>query len=121
MREWNGIKKRKDYLCIQREGKKIITNGVIVLYKNRMSDLQPQKLQPRFGITVSKSIGKAVMRNHIKRRIRSALDFIHHGGHTSKDCDYVIIARKNAVDMCFKKLLDNLLYALNKLGPDHNI
>lgn len=65
----------------------------------------------RLGITVTKKIGNAVLRNRIKRRLRAAgrdiLALHGQAGH-----DYVLIARSAAAEMPFGNLLDDLKQAL---------
>lgn len=68
---------------------------------------------PRFGLTVTKKIGKAVVRNKIKRRLREALRLTDHGGH--KDCDYVIVARLPALTCDFKRLGRDLQRTIKQL------
>lgn len=65
----------------------------------------------RLGITVTKKIGNAVVRNRIKRRLRAAgreiLPLHGQAGH-----DYVLIARTAAKTLPFAILLDDLQQAL---------
>ncbi len=48
---------------------------------------------PRFGLTVSRKVGNAVVRNRVKRWLREVL---RHRKHRVADVDVVIIARRNA-------------------------
>lgn len=61
----------------------------------------------RFGITVGKKLGNAVLRNKYKRKIKSIIDenkFIFPNG-----CDYIIIVRKACIGSSYIEMKDNLI------------
>lgn len=68
----------------------------------------------RFGIVVTKKLGKAVVRNKIKRRIREInkelLPYIHEG------YDIVLIPKKNTVDLSFEELKKSVEHIYNLAG-----
>jgi ribonuclease P protein component len=68
---------------------------------------------PRFGLTVTRKIGNAVVRNKIKRRLREALRLTNHGGRP--DCDYVIVARLPALTCDFVRLGQDLQRTIRQL------
>ena len=68
---------------------------------------------PRFGLTVTRKIGNAVVRNKIKRRLREALRLTNHGGH--QDRDYVIVARLPALTCDFVRLGQDLQRTIRQL------
>lgn len=69
----------------------------------------------RLGITVTKKIGNAVVRNRMKRRFRSlARDILPTLGIAG--ADHVLIGRAGGVERDFGKLRDELLKALCKVG-----
>nr|MDH3175590.1 ribonuclease P protein component [Bacillus pumilus] len=53
---------------------------------------QPNQDELRLGLSVSKKIGNAVMRNRIKRLIRQV--FLEEGHKLKQEKDYIVIARK---------------------------
>lgn len=61
----------------------------------------------RVGITVSKKLGKAVVRNRVRRRIREAYRLNEE--RFESGYDIVIVARSHAVEVSFQKLTDRLL------------
>lgn len=73
-----------------------------------------QGSNPRFGFTISRKVGKAVVRNKIRRRLRSALADI---AETDADprFDYVIIARTPASNHPFAQLKADLATALRRV------
>ncbi len=71
----------------------------------------PSDIAPRFGFTVTKKLGSAVIRNRIRRRLKEALrllpDLSARPGH-----DYVILARPAALDQAFPALQEDLARAI---------
>ena len=68
----------------------------------------------RLGITVGKKIGKAVVRNRAKRRLRELYRtnvHIMRGGY-----DIVMVARNSTVDVPYQKLVNDFNAAILKLG-----
>lgn len=64
----------------------------------------PQDIQPpRFGFTVTKALGNAVVRNRIRRRLRAAVSAVGVAA-ARPDHDYVIIARADAASLTFADL-----------------
>jgi ribonuclease P protein component len=71
----------------------------------------------RFGFTVTRKLGNAVVRNRIKRRLRHAVRAVAAAG-TRAGCDYVIVARPAAVSQPFADLQRDLSTALRRVhGP----
>lgn len=69
------------------------------------------------GIVVSKKVGKAVVRNRVRRRLREALRLTVQGrGLSLEAADVVIIARPEAALADYHELEHNLTHALKKSG-----
>lgn len=62
---------------------------------------------PRFGFTVTKQMGKAVVRNRMRRRLREAVRLTA-AVHARPDYDYVLIGRGAALDRDFQELTRDL-------------
>jgi ribonuclease P protein component len=68
----------------------------------------------RLGITVTKRIGNAVVRNRMKRRFRAlARDLLPE--HGLADTDHVLIGREGGVERDFGKLREELVAALGRV------
>ena len=98
------ITKRADFLLANR-GLRVARTGFVLL--TRPND----GLGTRFGITVTKKIGNAVVRNRMKRRFRVLLrEALPVAG--LADHDHVLIGREGGVERDFTALQGELAAAL---------
>ncbi len=85
--------------------------GFVLLVRDRQ-DGDPAK---RIGITVTKKIGKAVVRNRMKRRFRAlAREILPDRGIAGSD--HVMIGRSAGVERDFGELRAELVCALDRLA-----
>jgi ribonuclease P protein component len=82
------ILKRYEFLEFYASGKAVHSLGFILVYKSGLSG------GSRIGITVSRKVGHAVIRNRIKRRIREYYRL--HRVAAAKPWDFHMIAKKPA-------------------------
>lgn len=84
-------------------------DGYLVLYarKNRISG-------NRLGITVSKKLGHAVVRNRTRRRLREVYRLNEE--RFAPGWDIVVVARNRAVNAPFPRLTDSFLSLARKAG-----
>ena len=84
-------------------------NGYLVLYarRNRLGI-------NRIGVTVSKKLGKAVVRNRVRRRLREVYRL--HESRFLPGWDIVVVARGRAVDATFPELTKAYLGLAKKSG-----
>ena len=68
----------------------------------------------RFGITVSTKIGKAVVRNKIRRRLREIYRLNEEN--LNRGYDIVIVARRKSRDSEYMQLNDDFVFLTKKLG-----
>jgi ribonuclease P protein component len=103
------IKARADFLRL-RGGSKWNTPGFLIETKPARVPGGP----PRFGFTVTKKLGNAVVRNRIKRRLKEAVRkaqvSLARGGF-----DYVIVARPPAFDIPFERLVADVETGLKRV------
>ena len=84
-------------------------NSYLVLYA------RPNRLQQnRVGITVSKKLGKAHIRNRMRRRLREV--YRTHEDSFKSGWDIVVVARSRAVDAPFDKLPKGYLDLAERAG-----
>ncbi len=89
-----------------KEGKRKQVGGIVLIRATGTPGLT------RLGLIVSRSVGNAVTRNRVKRRLR----------HTVRDVrfqtgmDYIIIARASTVGVAYPKLIGWLDRALAELS-----
>ena len=86
-----------------------LANGYLVLYarKNRTE-------QNRVGVTVSKKLGKAVVRNRVRRRLREVYRL--HEEQFAPGWDIVVVARSRCIGADFGKLTNAYLSLAEKAG-----
>jgi ribonuclease P protein component len=83
--------------------------------KPRAADLAPAAVRgARFGFTVTKKLGGAVVRNRIRRRLKAAITLVA-DGIAKPDHDYVLVARLAAFDRDFEALKKDLERALHRV------
>mgnify|MGYP000163918367 FL=1 len=73
----------------------------------------------RVGFTATKKIGKAVVRNRCRRRLRAAAALCF-GKLALPNADYVLIARYSTAGVDFKELCRDLQYGVKKLNRQLN-
>jgi ribonuclease P protein component len=111
------LKRREDFLRLR--GGVRWSTGAFVIETKRRGEHSGAKVYaavgPRFGFTVTKKLGGAVVRNRIRRRLKEALRCLEPDaalpGH-----DYVLIARARASDLSFERLKQDLVRGLTHVN-----
>jgi ribonuclease P protein component len=100
------LTRRSDFLAANR-GLRVARTGFVLLANRN------EGLGRRAGITVTKKIGNAVVRNRMKRRFRALLRELlpEHG---LADTDHVLIGRENGIERDFAALRSELVVALGR-------
>jgi len=102
------LTRRADFLAANR-GTRVARPGFVLLSRPNGG------LGIRYGITVTKKIGNAVVRNRMKRRFRELLRAALPGGGLP-DHDHVLIGREGGVERDFALLASELAAALARAG-----
>lgn len=100
------LRRRADFVAANK-GLRVARPGFVLLaHRNEGHGV-------RFGITVTKRIGNAVVRNRMKRRFRALLREVlpEHG---MADTDHVVIGREGGIERDFGILRTELLAALER-------
>ena len=92
--------KRGGYLSLSRDGEKCHKKHLLCIYKKGGG------ARSRLGITVSKKVGTAVIRNRLKRVCREF--FRHNKGRLENAWDINIIAKRSAGTASRKQVLKSL-------------
>src|SRR5688500_10353590 len=83
------LRQRADYLAVQTDGTKTHGRHILGIARKR-SDSQ---LAGRLGLTVTKKVGNAVVRNRIKRMVR---EWMRLHGWVPPGWDIVVVAKDSA-------------------------
>ncbi|OCA82179.1 ribonuclease P protein component [Bacillus sp. FJAT-27225] len=111
------IKENKDFQKVFKKGHSTANRQFIVYVLKKEG-----QVHFRIGLSVSKKIGNAVVRNQVKRYIRQSMFEMKEW--LEPENDYVIIARKPAADMNFfdvKKSLVHVLKLAKVLKKDYSL
>lgn len=101
------LKKNEDFQNVFKHGKSF-ANRQLVLYYLQKKD-QPHI---KVGLSVSKKVGNAVVRNRVKRYLRQAFLELEH--QIEPEYDYVVIARVATKDIDFHQTKKSLTHVLFK-------
>ena len=100
------VKKSLDFDKVINNGKKISNNYYTIFY-NKMNNTYPL-----FGLAISKKIGKAHLRNKIKRQLRMLISnnkFLFSNGYY-----YIIMVKKGYLDISYSEKEKELINLIKK-------
>ena len=103
------LKTRADFRAVA-SGKRVSRRGFVLQARKSAFDRPP-----RFGFTVTRKIGNAVVRNRIRRRLKEAVRLA--GDRAESGTDYVLIGRRAALTLDFERLVTDLLSGMAALSP----
>ncbi len=108
MKHTISLKQNHEFRRLYSKGKSAVSPS-LALYcrKNRLG-------RSRLGITVGTKVGKAVIRNRTRRRIREA--YRTHEAQFAPGYDLVVVARVRAGHVRYRELERSLLQVSDKLG-----
>jgi ribonuclease P protein component, eubacterial len=92
-----------------RSGSSAANRQFVVYWKRK-----PGQPHFRLGVSASKKLGNAVVRNRMRRLVKEIVRL--HGGRIAPECDLVVIVRKDATQMEFDELERSLKHVLKKAG-----
>ena len=104
------LKKNKEFKRVYNNGKSHATRNLVIYYL-KSEDLENN----RYGLSVSKRIGNAVVRNKLKRRLREIIrDFEKEKDF--KGYDIIFIARKPVVKLDYQFLKKDVKKLYKKMN-----
>ncbi len=102
------VKKSSDFTTIIKKSTFFRGKGFVIYIKDSEFDYS------RFGISVSKKVGNAVIRNKVKRQLRSIIDASKKN--YQKNLDYIIIVKNGFLDYSFQEIKDNYEVIIRKIN-----
>jgi len=90
------VRRRAEYLALQRDGRRFHTPHLVLLRRPAVG------ARPRLGVTVSKRIGNAVVRNRVKRLVREV--FRVRQASIRPPIDLVVIAKPGAERLTYAQV-----------------
>ncbi|WP_248929328.1 ribonuclease P protein component [Paenibacillus hamazuiensis] len=107
MEKEHRLTKREYFDRVYRYGKSTANHQFVVYYMKRGGGEAF-----RLGVSVSKKLGNAVVRNRLRRVIKEIVR--HHADRIPPEYDFIVIARKPVVEMDYKEMEKSLLHVLRK-------
>lgn len=101
------LAKREDFNRVFRSGKSSANRQFVVYALHN-----PGTAHFRVGISASKKLGGAVVRNRLRRRVKEIMR--HHAPEIARHYDLVVILRKPVVDMDYHAMEKSLLHVLRR-------
>ena len=98
------LRKRSGFLAVQQRGQRVAGRN-LVLYVMLPTDGKSEK-SARLGITVSKKVGTAVVRNRVKRWVREGYRKIAQP--PPQGTDLVVIAKPSAANTSYRATAEEL-------------
>lgn len=105
MRRFASLRRTADFTRLRQRGRRVATANLTIF----RGDAHPADKRPLVGFTISKAVGKAVVRNTVRRRLSACLHELL-AGHAPQRL--VIIARPSAAAASYGALCAELARAL---------
>ena len=105
MKKINTLKSNLDFSRIIRKYKPYKFESFIIYIEKNTNDIY------KFGISVSKKLGNAVLRNKLKRQIKNIIDTKDY----QNNFNCIIILKRGILDKSFKQKEEELINAFFKL------
>ena len=115
MKKVNRLTRSKDFKWVKDVGKSIYHPLLVLVYTRN------ERLQTRAAVVASKTIGNAVTRNKVKRRLKSCLDQLWQN--VDQQYDLIFYSRAAIVDANITEIysaIEHLLLEAGVLGEKNN-
>ena len=103
------LRKNYEFRKVYKEGKSLKTKNTVLLFKKNNESFN------RLGISISKKVGKSVLRHRLKRLYYEAYRSLHKN--IKQGFDFVFVARKDAKQLTYIEAVQDLqkLFSRGKL------
>ena len=108
MRFTSSIKNDREFQRLYKKGASSVRPSLVVYVRTNRSE------NNHLGFTVTTKVGKAVTRNHVRRRLREIYR-LHEAG-LKPGFDMVVVARTRAAAVSYRRLEAEFLSACQELG-----
>ena len=113
--QWDKLRKNVQFRTVYRRGKSL-SNDKLVLYvfKNRRNRDEKGNLYNKVGFSISKKVGKSVVRSRVKRLMRESFRLNYEK--IEEGYDFVFIARMSINDKSFFEVEKSMMNLFKKAG-----
>ncbi|WP_438445188.1 ribonuclease P protein component [Gorillibacterium sp. sgz5001074] len=112
MQKENRLTRREDFNKVYRHGKSSANHQFVVYIMPQSAAVPGESF--RLGVSVSKKVGNAVVRNRIRRLVKEIVR--HNGEKIAPRTDMILIARKPAAEMEYAEMEKSVLHVLKRAG-----
>ena len=109
MRRFASLRRRGDFARLRQRGRRVATQTLTLYF----ADAYPSDPTSLVGITVNKSIGKAVVRNQLRRRLAAIVNDAL--AHARRPLRLVLVARPAAAQAGFAALRADVTSAFGRV------
>ncbi len=109
----NRLRKRSGFLAVQQGGRRV-SGRTLLVYVMSQADGKNDRMS-RLGITVSKKVGNAVVRNRVKRWVRESYRRLRDA--RLAGTDVVVIAKPVAATSNYQDTADEIRGLLRRILP----
>lgn len=107
MQKQHRLRSKEDFTSVYRYGKSVANHQFVLYYKPK-----PGQEYYRLGISVSKKVGGAVVRNRMRRVIKEIVRA--NGDRIKQDYDLILIVRRAAIDLDYTALEKSIRHILKR-------
>ncbi|MGN1212549.1 MAG: ribonuclease P protein component [Christensenellales bacterium] len=108
MKKENRLKKRKQFNWTFKNGQKCYGKNLILVFNSSWAK------DYKVGFSVTKKVGKAVVRNKVKRRIKEAVRIYQNN--IAQNHTLIFVAKPQIVDVEFSTIVKEVEFLLKKSG-----
>lgn len=110
MQRENRLTRREDFNKVYRYGKSSANHQFVVYVLNQPASVPGESF--RLGISASKKVGNAVVRNRLRRMIKEIVRL--NGERLAPRKDLILIVRKPAAEMEYAEMEKSILHVLKR-------